>query len=326
MTPLDKRGSLQEAYQASNLLYKELFENVHHKFLNGKYDHVYVMPHHILNYLPFSALVINVNPENLFLSKYVADSYGMPLTYLPSLSALRPSENNYDFKDTMVFARGTYSYPAFYNNCPDNPDNPSAPPLNLPNVFNEGKHVVQMLATPPENCFWEKNASEYNLISKASEKPKAIVHIASHAHLDPNSPLDSYVVLAASHNEDGKVKVRELLDRYSGKLKIGLLVLSACDTNKGEESIQPGDDIAALSNAFIVAGTENVIATQWPASDTSFPQIMGFFYSYLKQGASPDIALALAQRQFLLNGQTVFRYPIYWANIVLNGKNQKKMK
>ena len=312
-----------EAYHAANLLYKELLEEIHQKFLKGKYDHFYVIPHHILNYLPFSALVINVNDNNAFQSQFVAD-IGLPLTYLPSLAAIRPSDCKYDMKNTMVMARGTYAYPAFYNACPENPDNPAAPPLNLPNVPNEGRQIAQMLHTPPEYCFAERDASEYNLIKQTTETSKSIVHIASHAHLNCNSPLDSYVVLAASDNEDGKVKVRELLDKYRGKLKIGLLVLSACDTNKGEASIQPGDDIAALSNAFIVAGAENVIATQWPASDTSFPQIMRIFYEHIRQGASPDIALALAQRQFLSSCQMAMRYPIFWANIVLCGKKQKK--
>jgi CHAT domain-containing protein len=58
------------------------------------------------------------------------------------------------------------------------------------------------------------------------------------------------------------------------KLNVDLLVLSACNTNRGESKIQPGDDIAALSNAFFVAGAKNIIATQWPASDSTFPQIM----------------------------------------------------
>ena len=132
------------------------------------------------------------------------------------------------------------------------------------------------------------------------------------------------MVLAASHGEDGKVKVRELLTRYQGRMKVGLMVLSACDTNRGESNIQPGDDIAALSNAFLVAGVDNVIATQWPASDTSFPKIMALFYHRVQQHLTLDDALASAQKQFLAENQSAMRYPIFWANIVLIGKNQKK--
>ena len=312
-----------ESYHVANQLYKELLSSAHKKFIDGKYEHFYVLLHNVLNYLPLQSLVIKINENNALLSQYVADM-ALPLTYLPSLSAIRASSVKYDTDSSMVLARGTYSYPAFYNNCPENPDNPNAQPLNLPNVPQEGEQVKKILGTAPDLYFVEKGASEFNLMKYASEKPKSIVHIASHAHLNRKSPLDSYVVLAASDNEDGKVKVRELLGRYKGTLKVGLLVLSACDTNKGEASIQPGDDIAALSNAFLVAGVENVIATQWPASDTSFPQIMEMFYGQIKKGTSPDVALAKAQQQFLMGGQMALRYPIFWANIVLCGKNQKK--
>ena len=162
-------------------------------------------------------------------------------------------------------------------------------------------------------------------MTQTSQKPYSIVHIASHAHLDRNSPLDSYVVLAASKTEDGKVKVRELLTRYQGRMQVGLLVLSACDTNRGETSIQPGDDIAALSNAFMVAGADNVIATQWPASDSSFPRIMALFYDKLCQGEPLDTALSQAQKTFLGQNHGAMRFPIFWANIVLNGKRMRCM-
>ena len=157
---------------------------------------------------------------------------------------------------------------------------------------------------------------------KKTEVPRFVVHIASHAHLNQLSPLESYVVLAAGHGEDGKVKASELLSRYQGKIHADLLVLSACDTNRGEQKLLPGDDIAALSNAFLVAGAKNVIATQWPASDTSFPKIMEYYYRGLTEGDKFDISLAKALKQFLMQDQTLMRYPIFWGNIVLTGEKQ----
>ena len=151
----------------------------------------------------------------------------------------------------------------------------------------------------------------------------SVIHIASHAHLNAANPLESYVVLTAGHGEDGKVKVRELLSRYRGKIKTDLVVLSACDTNRGENKLLPGDDIAALSNAFLVAGAKNVIATEWPASDMSFPKIMEQFYLNLASGQSKDVAMAKALKLFLSQDQnSVLRYPVFWGNIVLTGGRQ----
>ena len=166
----------------------------------------------------------------------------------------------------------------------------------------------------------EKTASEYNLIRFASGC--SVIHIASHAHLNAMNPLESYVVLTAGHGEDGKVKVQELLSRYRGKIKANLVVLSACDTNRGEQNLLPGDDIAALSNAFLVAGARNVIATEWPACDATFPKIMEQFYLDLSSGQSKDAALAQALKLFLSKNQNVMRYPVFWGNIVLTGGRQ----
>lgn len=116
--------------------------------------------------------------------------------------------------------------------------------------------------------------------------------------------------------------MKELFSKYSNKLNVDLLVLSACDTNRGESKIQPGDDIAALSNAFFVAGAKNIIATQWPASDSTFPQIMTLFYGNMQKGQNHSQALASALKQFLNGGEIVFRYPIFWGNIVLSGGKQ----
>ena len=196
-----------------------------------------------------------------------------------------------------------------------------AQPLNLPGTAGEGLTVAKLLKTGTDDLLQEKQASEFNLIKK-TEVPRFVVHIASHAHLNQISPLESYVVLAAGHGEDGKVKASELLSRYQGKIHANLLVLSACDTNRGEQKLLPGDDIAALSNAFLVAGVKNVIATEWIASDTTFPKIMELFYKGFLAGNSFDTALANALQQFLTQNQGVLRYPLFWGNIVLTGGKQ----
>lgn len=316
---------VNDAFKASNVLYQELFEQAHELFAQKRLSHLFILPHNILNYFPFGAMVIQPNESNILQSLFVADT-GLSITYLPSLSALLDiGRISLTINDTMVFVRSTYSYPAYYNNNPANPDDTTTQSLNLSNVPLEGRQVSQLLKTKSHNYYAEHQASEYNLMTQTSQKPYSIVHIASHAHLDRNSPLDSYVVLAASKTEDGKVKVRELLTRYQGKMQVGLLVLSACDTNRGETSIQPGDDIAALSNAFMVAGADNVIATQWPASDSSFPRIMTLFYDKLCQGEPLDTALSQAQKTFLGQNHGAMRFPIFWANIVLNGKRMRCM-
>ena len=315
--------AVSDVFEMSHSVYNDIFLSFHHKFIKNHLKHLYIIQHNILNYLPFSALATKTNPEDIFKTRFVADE-GIPISYLTSVNSLLVQEIPHSTENkNIVFARGDYSFPAFYNKDPENPDNPNASPLNLPNVQKEGKTVAKLLKVSDENLLVEKNASEFNFIQKTTGG-SAIIHIASHAHLNVTSPLDSYVVLAAGHGYDGKVKVNELLTKYRGKIHADLLVLSSCNTNRGENNIMPGDDIAALSNAFLVAGVKNVIATEWPAFDSSFPEIMEQFYSRLMGGISKDVALAQAIKAFISKkDHPVMRYPVFWGNIVLNGRLQK---
>lgn len=166
-----------------------------------------------------------------------------------------------------------------------------------------------------EDVLLEDAASEFNLFKKTAA-PVGVVHIASHAHLVSSDPLASYVVLSAGEGEDGKVTVAELFNRYKSKLNANLLTLSACNTNRGEDNIRPGDDIAALSSAFLVAGAKSVIATQWPASDETFPQIMTSFYKNYVSGKKAEDALAAGLKLYLEeNRDSVRIFPLFWGNV-----------
>ena len=311
------------AFAASNVIYRELFEDCLREFCTKKCEHLYIMPNHVLNYLPFAALVTKHDDKNVFHDSFVADS-GIPITYLPSVNSIATGRDSTG-SENIIFSRAHYSYPALYNCDKDNPDNPNAPSIDLPGVEKEVETVAKLLQVKKSNIFREHEASEYNLLRLLST-PRSIVHIASHAHLNGTSPLDSYVVLAAGNGEDGKMSVRELLSKHQSRFNVGLLVLSACNTNRGEEQLSPGDDIAALSNAFIVAGCDSVISTQWMASDQSFPMIMEIFYHNLEVGMANDTALAVALKTFRdqarTQGQEPYLHPLFWGNIVLTGKKQ----
>ena len=315
------------AFAASNLIYRELFEGCHREFLSKNYKHLYIMPNHVLNYLPFAALVTRHDPESVFKDRFVADD-AIPITYLPSMNNLITSQQSVSGDEKLIFARAHYNYPAYCTQDPTNPENPNAPPCDLPGVAAETDAIMGLLNIGTSDVFRERDASEYNLIQKLST-PKSVVHIASHASLNDVNPLDSFLVLAAGNGEDGKVHVRELLSKHRNRLNVELLVLSACDTNRGEsaEQMRPGDDIAALSNAFIVAGCKNVISTQWPAYDGTFPMIMGIFHYNISQGMPKDAALAAALKIFRDQvaqdrDKEVFLHPVFWGNVVLGGEKQ----
>ena len=309
--------AIDESYSFSNELYQELFKKWHEKYKENKLERIYLMPNHYLNYLPFSALVVRQNDGNIFKTRYLAHE-GIPICYaatLPNFSMVRKPE--FESKRNIVLSRSDYSKAAcYFENAERNPDLPKGSVLNLPGAAEEGHLVAKLLKVGHDDFLVDDDASEFNLLAR-SKDGVGVVHIASHAHLAKENPLKSYIVLREGGGEDGKVTVEELLNRYQNKIKAELLVLSACNTNRGEDNIKPGDDIAALSNAFLVSGAKNVVATQWPASDDSFPLIMSRFYSEVMSKTSSDKALANALQGYLGEKKdTIMNYPVFWGNIV----------
>ena len=309
--------AIDESYSFSNALYNELFKKWHEKYKANKLERIYLMPNHYLNYLPFAALVVKQDGGNIFKARYVAHE-GVPICYLVALPNLSADEKpEFESNRNIVLSRSDYSKAAYYyENVERNPDIPKGTVLNLPGAAEEGRRIARLLSVAHDDFLVDDNATEFNLLSRIKDGA-GIVHIASHAHLVKDNPMKSYVVFREGCGEDGKVTVDELLNRYRGKIKAGLLVLSACNTNRGEDNVKPGDDIAALSNAFLVSGARNVVATQWPASDNSFPLIMSFFYNGVVNKISSDKALANALQTYLEEKKdTIMNYPVFWGNIV----------
>jgi len=76
-----------------------------------------------------------------------------------------------------------------------------------------------------------------------------------------------------------------------------LVVLSACQTALGQW--QPGEHLAGLRHAFIVAGARHVAATLWDVNDETAPVFIREFYRRLATGLRPDTALWESQRAWL---------------------------
>ena len=282
---------------------------------NENIEVLYIAPHSVLNYFPFGALVEQVNKDDYEKSIFFAER-GIPMLNIPSLHILS-SDAKCSGRGKFIFYRSDFSY------LPNKGYNPSTKKYdgaygNLPGTKQEANNVQKALNISASNVFAEKMATEENLLEVTSTGA-AIVHCATHGDLNPDTSLDSFLLLAATTREDGKLQVRELLNRYRGKIKCNLFVMSACNTNRGERNILPGDDVAALSAGILLSGANNVIATHWEASDDTFPQIMTTFYSKKECISNPAWAMAKAVQEFLKSGE--YRDPFYWANITIQGRN-----
>ena len=106
----------------------------------------------------------------------------------------------------------------------------------------------------------------------------------------------------------------------TGSLKrsqpIELLVLSACNTAQGDD-----EAILGLAGVAVRAGARSTIATLWGANDEATANLMGKFYQNLAADTQISKARALrqAQLELLVEEDSLYRHPYYWAPFVLIG-------
>jgi CHAT domain-containing protein/tetratricopeptide (TPR) repeat protein len=151
------------------------------------------------------------------------------------------------------------------------------------------------------------------------EAPNArVVHLATYGILNKANPLFSFVDLAPSATEDGRLEVHDV---FGLRLTADLVVLSACQTALGsgaQSDVPAGDDWVGLARAFLHAGASRVVASLWPVQDRATSLLMERFYREYATGAAPAVALALAQRTMLATPGTA--HPFYWAAFEVVGQ------
>jgi CHAT domain-containing protein len=105
-------------------------------------------------------------------------------------------------------------------------------------------------------------------------------------------------------------------------MQADLIVLSACQSGRGP--LIRGEGIEGLSRAFFYAGASAVMMSLWEVDDRVGARFMEKFYDFLGRGDS----IVDAQRKAklaLIAGQDA-RHPYYWANIIVSGVAEWKIR
>jgi CHAT domain-containing protein/tetratricopeptide (TPR) repeat protein len=148
----------------------------------------------------------------------------------------------------------------------------------------------------------------------------AVVHLSSHAFFHPQRAMSSGVLLASqptgsppTNEADGLLQAWELGGPLS--LRAELVVLSACETGRGETT--RGEGVVGLTRALQAAGARSVVATHWRIDDRGTADLMAEFHQALLAGVPKDEALRLAMVATAAAPAT--RHPFYWAGFLLTG-------
>jgi CHAT domain-containing protein len=143
-----------------------------------------------------------------------------------------------------------------------------------------------------------------------------IIHLATHGLVQDfkGFGVPGAIALAPSGKADnlidGLLTAGEI---YEMKLQADLVVLSACDTGRGDIR---GDGVVGLSRTLISAGVPSVMVSLWAVNDNSTAFLMTEFYRNLRQ--NPDKAVAL--RQAMLTTMKQYPNPKQWAAFTLIGE------
>jgi CHAT domain-containing protein/tetratricopeptide (TPR) repeat protein len=136
------------------------------------------------------------------------------------------------------------------------------------------------------------------------------IHFTAHATANPESPLDSAVILS----ESGATPKLYARDVANAALQAELVTVSAC-RSAGERAYS-GEGLVGFAWAFLRAGAKRVVAGLWDVDDQSTASLMEALYQRLAAGDRPARALREAKLTLLRQGGRTAR-PYYWAPLQL---------
>lgn len=284
---------LHSGFMAAHQLYKTLLSPI--MGLQQKHKLLYIVPHNVTNYLPFSALVKTLCSENLLNSEFFVE-HGSVISYVPSLTLLEnPKKIEREGRVNRIFSRSRFTAP-FYN---------------LPNCLSEASTIVKLLRG--SQLFADDKFTEVEL---CRSMPVDILYLATHLNLSPESPENTGLILSADGEK--QLTVKKMISHLQGKFQINLTILSVCQTNLGRTVPVPGDDLATLSRAFLIAGSKAVVSSQWEVTDKQTPMILQQLVLAYKDRKSPAESLHNALNNYLDQiSSPIYRHPFFWANLLV---------
>jgi hypothetical protein len=144
-----------------------------------------------------------------------------------------------------------------------------------------------------ERFTWFNARREDALSQRAADA--TVLHFATHAISGDQWPNGSGLLLSAfTENGEPLNGFLSTLDLLSRRANTDLVVLSACDTARGDSVA--GENVAGLARAFLGGGARRVVASTREVDDAETARFMNEFYRGLAAGETPAAALSRSRR------------------------------
>ena len=163
-------------------------------------------------------------------------------------------------------------------------------------------------------AFTGAQATKTMFLRQAGNYP--IIHLATHAIADVQNPSASFIAFYPEKKMPAEncLYLEEIYGLNLDACK--LVVISACETGKGE--LVNNEGIISLGRAFAYAGCGATINSLWKADDKATAAILKKFHEYLQRGYTKSKALQQAKLDYI-NSDAVYKSPAYWSNLILTG-------
>ncbi|MFA0962446.1 CHAT domain-containing protein [Roseivirga sp. BDSF3-8] len=269
-----------------------------------------IVPDGSLNFLPFESLITSLpttDKESLYRNlPYLLRSHTVSYAYSASL-LLTPAADGANYAQ-----KGIGIYAPFVRNSTQRGGNTTLD-CNQGRLYalacsdTESDKILQMASG---DLFQGLEATRTTFQELAPYY--SILHLATHACLDPHDPALNRIYLA-----DDYITTSEL---YGTRLNAQLAVLSACNTGSGE--FIAGEGVMSLGRGLAYAGVPSLVTSLWPVDDCATSDLMVKFYEELMgQNTLPkDKALQAAKLRQIQMGEDIMAHPYYWAAFTHTGK------
>ena len=186
----------------------------------------------------------------------------------------------------------------------------------LPWAAEEVQYLASLLDSKPLLGPMATKGKVLKLMSEAS-----IIHIAAHAHEQAGhiflAPDESK---STAHPTSSSYLLTQS-DILKCNLTARLVVLSCCDTGKGEVS---SEGVLGIARSFLGAGASSVLVTLWRINDKFTKLFMTVFYEKILEEKSACLALKETMNEFQRSVE--FKSFTFWAAFEIMGEDVRFSK
>jgi CHAT domain-containing protein/predicted negative regulator of RcsB-dependent stress response len=249
-------------------------------------DRIVILPQNELFLVPFAALKDAQG-------KYLIEQH--TITIAPSIQFLALTERKPTRQSNIT--------PLVVGN-PVMPLYKGQPLDNLAGAEAEANAIAEILKVKP---LIGAQADKQQVVAAMQQAP--MIHLATHGLLDTISgDIPGAIALTNGFLTSGEI--------FEMQLSANLVVLSACDTGRGDVT---GDGVVGLSRSLSVAGVPSVLVSLWAVSDKATKALMEEFYQNL---SVKKLTKAQALRQAMLTTKKDYPNPNFWAAFMLVGEGR----